>query len=56
LEDSNIEAGLLDAGEPHPEFGARYGWHEHVWREELARGLNEFLGRLAALAPTGNST
>ena|SRR5690242_2020914 len=55
LEDSDIEAGLLDASEPYPELGARYGWHEHVWREELARGLNEFLGRFAALAPAENS-
>jgi hypothetical protein len=35
--------------------GARYGWHEHAWSEELARTLNEFLGRFAALPPTESS-
>lgn len=54
-EDSDIEAGFLDTGEPHPELGARYGWHEHAWSEGLARGLNEFLGRFAALPPRESS-
>ena len=47
-DDSDIEACLLGTGERQPELGSRYGWQTHVWNEELARTLNEFLVRFAA--------
>lgn len=47
-EDSDIEAGVLDANQPHPEPGVRHGWQGHAWDEGLTRGLGEFLARLAA--------
>jgi hypothetical protein len=45
-DDCDIDAGLLDDNERHPELGARHGWQGHAWDETLARKLNEFLGRL----------
>jgi hypothetical protein len=45
-EDSNIEAGLLDGGEQHPELGARRGWQGHAWDDAMARRLNELLDRV----------
>jgi len=47
-EDSDIDAGFLDASQRRPERGARHGWQGHAWDDDLARNLNEFLGRLAA--------
>ena len=45
-EDSNIEAGLLDGGEQHPELGAHHGWQGHAWDDAMARRLNELLDRV----------
>ena len=45
-EDFNIEAGLLDGGELHPELGARHGWQGHAWDDAMARRLNELLDRV----------
>jgi hypothetical protein len=45
-DDSDIDAGLLDAGDLHPETGARHGWQRPAWDETLARGLNELLSRI----------
>ena len=45
-EDSDIEAGLLDGGEQHPELGARHGWQGHAWDDAMARRLNELLDRV----------
>jgi len=47
-EDCDVEAGLLDASERHPELGARHGWQGHAWDEALARKLNELLRRFAS--------
>jgi hypothetical protein len=47
-EDSDIEAGLLNEGEHHPELGARYGWQRHAWDDATARRLNELLDRFDA--------
>jgi hypothetical protein len=55
-EDSDIDSGLLEGREPHPELGARYGWQNHNWDEGLARGLNELLGKLAAERPVPPSS
>lgn len=45
-EDSDVEAGLLDGAERHPEIGARHGWQGHAWDETTARRLNELLDRI----------
>jgi len=55
-EDSDIDSGLVEGREPHPELGARYGWQQHNWDEELTRGLNEFLAKLAAERPASPSS
>jgi hypothetical protein len=34
----------------------RYGWQHHNWDEELTRGLNELLGKLAAERPAPPSS
>jgi len=47
IEDSDIEAGLLHAGEQHPELGARHGWQGHAWENAMASRLNELLDRIA---------
>ncbi|MPZ29452.1 MAG: hypothetical protein GEV13_00385 [Rhodospirillales bacterium] len=47
-EDSDIEAGLLDDGEQHPELGARDGWQAHACDDAMARRLNELLDRFDA--------
>lgn len=47
-EDSDIEAGQLEGGEQHPEFGARHGWQGHAWDDAMARRLNELLDRFDA--------
>jgi hypothetical protein len=47
-EDSDIEAGLLNEGEHHPELSARYGWQRHAWDEATARRLNGLLDRFDA--------
>jgi hypothetical protein len=47
IEDSDIEAGLLDAGEQHPELGPRHAWQGHAWENAMARRLNELLDRIA---------
>ena len=44
-EDCDIEAGLLDGKEQHPELGARHGWQGHAWDNTTARRLNELLDR-----------
>jgi hypothetical protein len=44
--DSDIQAGLLEAGEQHPELGARHGWLGHAWDDAMARRLNELLDRV----------
>lgn len=44
-EDSDIEAGLLEGGEQHPELGGRQG---HAWDDAMARRLNELLDRFDA--------
>jgi len=49
-EDSDIEAGVLDAGQTLPELAARHGWQGHAWDEPAARTLNALLARLAAKA------
>jgi hypothetical protein len=57
-ENSDVDAGLLDPGQSHPELDARHGWQGHAWNEDLARKLNEFLGKLAAESgrqPTENA-
>jgi hypothetical protein len=45
-EDCDIEAGLLEGGEQHPELGARHGWQDHGWDDAMARRLNELLDRV----------
>jgi hypothetical protein len=45
-EDGDVDAGLLDAGDQHPELSARHGWQGHAWDENVARTLNELLSRL----------
>jgi hypothetical protein len=47
-DDSDIEAGVLDAGHSLPELASRHGWQNHAWDERTARALNALLGRLAA--------
>lgn len=46
-EDSDIQAGLLETGERHPELGPRHGWQGHAWDDAMARRLNELLERIA---------
>jgi hypothetical protein len=46
-EDSDIDAGLLEPGLPHPELVARHGWQGHAWDDDMARRLNELLDRIA---------
>jgi hypothetical protein len=45
-EDCDIEAGLLEGGEQHPERGVRHGWQDHGWDDAMARRLNELLDRV----------
>jgi len=45
-EDSDIAAGLLDGGEPHPERAPRHGWQDHAWDDAMASRLNELLDRV----------
>jgi hypothetical protein len=47
-EDSDIEAGGLDAGQPLPELAARRGLQGHAWDEHTARALNALLDRIAS--------
>ena len=44
--DSNIEAGLLEGSEPHPELGGHHGWQGHAWDDAMACRLNELLDRV----------
>ncbi len=46
-DDSDIHAGLLEAGQLHPEFDA-HGRQTHAWDEEMARRLNQLLDRVHA--------
>ena len=47
-EDSDIKAGLLDAGQPIPELGPRHGWQGHAWDDDTARRLNVLLDNVDA--------
>ena len=47
-EDSDIEAGLLDGSEQHPEPGGWHGWQDHAWDDAMGRRLNELLNRFDA--------
>lgn len=46
-EDSDIEAGLLQPAEQHPELGARHAWQGHAWQNGMARRLNELLDKVS---------
>jgi hypothetical protein len=50
-EESDIEAGLLDASQSVPEPAARHGWQDHAWDERVARSLNALLDRRATAGP-----
>jgi hypothetical protein len=45
-EDCEIEAGLLEGDEQHPELGMQHGWQDHVRDDAMARRLNELLDRV----------
>jgi hypothetical protein len=45
-DDSDIDAGPLDASQLLPELCARHGWQGHAWDDEMARRLNELLDRV----------
>ena len=50
-EDCDIHAGLLGAGQLHPELDA-HGRQTHAWDEKMARRLNQLLDRIHAAEGT----
>lgn len=50
-EDSDIHAGLLEAGQHHPELDT-HGRPSHAWDEDVARRLNQLLNRIHAAENT----